>query len=271
MNVARVTVSATTHGLIGARCMAVCWGRATAVAKAVLGCDSQVKRLFGLLQHQIQKKKRPMRLFSYIVSFRGFFAMRKGEMTRQRIIAAAAPIFNQRGFAGCSMQDVMEVTGLEKGGLYRHFASKEDLAAEAFKFALSEAVKTRTRDLGHIEGSVEKLRYIVRRFVEAPSPMRGGCPLMNTAIDADDGNSVLRELVYNGIKDWKARLAKIVEGGIKRGEILKAVEPRRVANSIVATLEGSLMISRIEGSRKPLEDAQVTLDQMLTGIRARVE
>ena len=42
--------------------------------------------------------------------------MNKGEMTRQRIIEEAAPIFNQRGYAGCSMQDVMEATGLEKGG-----------------------------------------------------------------------------------------------------------------------------------------------------------
>ena len=39
--------------------------------------------------------------------------MGKGELTRQRIIEEAAPIFNQRGFAGCSMQDVLDATGLE--------------------------------------------------------------------------------------------------------------------------------------------------------------
>jgi AcrR family transcriptional regulator len=193
--------------------------------------------------------------------------MRKGELTRQRIVAAAAPIFNQRGFAGCSMQDVMEVTGLEKGGLYRHFASKEELAAEAFKYALEQIVKTRTGDLGHIEGSVEKLRYVVERFVEAPSPLPGGCPLMNTAIDADDGNPVLRELAAEAIHDWKARLAKIVEDGRRDNEIRKRVEPRSVANNIVATLEGALMISRIEGSRSALKDARAALEDMLEGLR----
>ena len=65
--------------------------------------------------------------------------MGKGELTRERIIAQAAPLFNQRGFAGCSMQDVMEATGLEKGGLYRHFSSKEELAAEAFRYAVARA------------------------------------------------------------------------------------------------------------------------------------
>ncbi len=63
--------------------------------------------------------------------------MRKGELTRERIIAEAAPIFNQRGFAGSSMQDVMEATGLENGGLYRHFRSKEELAVESFRYALA--------------------------------------------------------------------------------------------------------------------------------------
>jgi len=62
--------------------------------------------------------------------------MSKGEATRQRIVEAAAPLFNQRGFAGCSMQDVLDATGLEKGGLYRHFGSKEELAAESFTYAL---------------------------------------------------------------------------------------------------------------------------------------
>ena len=76
--------------------------------------------------------------------------MHKGELTRQRIVELAAPIFNQRGFAGCSMQDVMDATGLEKGGLYRHFSSKEELAAEAFRFAVQNSVKIRTEGLESI-------------------------------------------------------------------------------------------------------------------------
>src|ERR1700728_1923284 len=125
--------------------------------------------------------------------------MNKGELTRQRIVALAAPIFNQHGFAGCSMQDVMEATGLEKGGLYRHFSSKEELAAEAFRYALKNAVKVRTAGLDSRGNSLDKLRYVIKRFVDEPSPMPGGCPLMNTEVDADDGNAVLRELVPTGL------------------------------------------------------------------------
>ena len=194
--------------------------------------------------------------------------MNKGEITRQRIIEEAAPIFNQRGYAGCSMQDVMEATGLEKGGLYRHFESKEELAAEAFRFALSRAFALRRQGVDEIENRMERLRYVVKRFVEVPSPMPGGCPLMNAAIDSDDGNPVLRGLAKDGITEWKGRLCKMIKEGMERGEIRKGTDSRRIANSIIAALEGGLMISRLEGNRTAVRDAGAMLDRMLDGIVA---
>jgi AcrR family transcriptional regulator len=196
-------------------------------------------------------------------------AMRKGDLTRQRIIAQSAPIFNQRGFAGCSMQDVMEATGLEKGGLYRHFNGKEELAAEAFRYSVERAVKLRTDHLDRTHGSVELLRSFVEQFVETTSALRGGCPLMNTAIDADDGNPVLRDLAREGFSEWRARLSGIVEEGIRRGEIRRKTVPRRVANTMIATLEGALMMSRLDGKKTALKDAQAALDLMLERIAAR--
>ena len=193
--------------------------------------------------------------------------MRKGEATRQRIIAEAAPIFNQRGFDGCSMQDLMTATGLEKGGLYRHFANKEDLAAEAFRYALAQNVKVRTEHLDEIPNSLDKLKRVVNLFVELPSAIPGGCPLMNTAIDADDGNAALRDLARKGVQDWRARLVHIVEAGIKANEIRRSTDPRRIANTLIATLEGALMISRLENNRNALRDAQTTLDALLDSLR----
>ena len=63
-------------------------------------------------------------------------AATKGERTREGIVAAAAPLFNQRGYAASSMSDVMAATGLEKGGIYRHFESKDELALAAFDHTL---------------------------------------------------------------------------------------------------------------------------------------
>src|SRR5215469_6982323 len=194
--------------------------------------------------------------------------MRKGELTRERIIAQAAPLFNQRGFAGCSMQDIMDATGLEKGGLYRHFSSKEELAAEVFRYAVDRVNQLRNDKIDRDHGALVELRSIVQRFVEIRSDVSGGCIIFNTAIEEDDGNPMLRGLALKAIEDWKGRLSKIVEQGIRCGEIRKGTVPRRVANVIIATLEGALTISRMEGTRTALEDAQHALGSFLDSIAA---
>lgn len=192
--------------------------------------------------------------------------MRKGESTRQRIIERSAPVFNQKGFAGCSMQDVMEATGLEKGGLYRHFSGKEELAAEVFRYTVARAEKLRYEKIDPDQNALDQLRSFVRRFVEVRSDIPGGCAIFNTAIQEDDGNPVLRGLALEAVQEWKARLARIVECGIRKGEIAKRTVPRRVANVMIATLEGALTMSRLEGTKTPLEDAQFALDSYLDGL-----
>ncbi len=191
---------------------------------------------------------------------------RKGEMTRQMIIAAAAPIFNQRGYEGTSMQDVMEATGLEKGGLYRHFSCKEELAAEAFRYGLAKSFKMRTEDVDREHGPLVLLKSLIERFVESPSRMPGGCPLMNTAIDSDDGNQTLRGLAQDGLRNWRERLARIVSDGVRSGEIRKGTVPREIANTMIAALEGALMMSRLDGNKVALLDAQKSLESLLDGI-----
>lgn len=185
--------------------------------------------------------------------------MSKGDLTRQRIIERAAPLLNQRGFSGCSMHDIMKATGLEKGGIYRHFSSKEELAREAFLYALDRAVKTRTGGLEHLTSALAQLKSLIQRFVEAPSPIPGGCPLLNTAVDADDGNPALHKLARKAFADWQRRLSAVVERGIASGEIRQGVSPSQIADTMIAALEGALVLSRLNNSREPLQHAAESL------------
>ena len=145
--------------------------------------------------------------------------MGKGEKTRQRIIEQTAPLFNQGGVAGCSMQDILHATGLTKGGIYRHFSSKEELAAECLKYSLALVFQARSGNAEHIPNAIDRLRYLVDRFVSTPSPLKGGCPLMNAAVDSDDGDPQLRRLSLEGLRAWKSRLLQILKEGIERGEV----------------------------------------------------
>jgi TetR/AcrR family transcriptional regulator, transcriptional repressor for nem operon len=179
-------------------------------------------------------------------------AMTKGEATRKRIVEAAAPIFNQHGYEGSSLNDLMEATGLKKGGIYRHFASKEELAAEAFDHSWEAVWNMR---LFHVEekgDGIDRLKQFITNFVERKSPVAGGCPVLNTAIDADDGNPVLRARVAKAIRSWTLRLESYVEDAKKECKAKPDVNSKAVATLIIASLEGALMMSRIQKSDEAL-------------------
>src|SRR5277367_5319498 len=142
----------------------------------------------------------------------------KGDRTRQRIIHKAAQVFNRRGFTGASISELMEATGLEKGGIYRHFESKQELAEAAFDYAWEAVSAPRERGIAEQSSSLEKLLLLVRNFVgEPPRTVTGGCPLLNTAVDCDDGNPVLRNKARAALSSWRSRIADLVRTGKEDG------------------------------------------------------
>ena len=189
--------------------------------------------------------------------------MTKGQMTRQKIVEEAARLFNQNGFSGCSMSELMKATGLEKGGIYRHFDSKEQLAAEAFEYAWRDAIQTRTHDLGKVSNAVEWLKQFIDNFVHRRPTVPGGCPLLNTAIDADDGSPVLRRLALSALRGWRDELIEVARRGIQRKEIRRRVNPKQVADLVISSLEGALMMSRLERNTEVLSTAQSFLNSYL--------
>jgi TetR/AcrR family transcriptional regulator, transcriptional repressor for nem operon len=196
--------------------------------------------------------------------------MSKGEATRQRIIAAAAALFNERGFEGSSVSELMKATGLEKGGIYRHFSGKEELAAAAFDYAWVAAMQARLHDLDETPDSVDKLKQFIANFVERQSPVPGGCPLLNTAIEVDDIETPLRDRALQALQGWRTRLQAILAAGVRKREIRKGTDAKAVATLIISSLEGALMISRLEKRREALRSVQKHLDAFLeSSIRLR--
>src|SRR5687768_18214815 len=114
--------------------------------------------------------------------------MSKGEQTREMILQQAAPVFNQRGYFGASLADIMAATGLEKGGIYNHFASKDDLALHAFDYAVGLVEREFEEALQNKPNTVDRLLALVNVFrrLTQGSPVPGGCPVLNTAVEADD-------------------------------------------------------------------------------------
>jgi TetR/AcrR family transcriptional regulator, transcriptional repressor for nem operon len=197
--------------------------------------------------------------------------VRKGEQTRQEIIRKAAPIFNQKGYEGAALSDLMRATGLEKGGIYRHFESKQELAGDAFDHAWKIAMDTRFEGTQEIPNAVDRLEQIVRNFRDRRAGLvPGGCPLLNTAVDSDDGNPQLRAKARRALRSWLERLQSIAEEGQRRGEVRSDVDSAKLATLIASTLEGSLVVSRLQRKEEPLDLACRHLEDYLeTKVRAR--
>jgi TetR/AcrR family transcriptional repressor of nem operon len=197
--------------------------------------------------------------------------MQKGERTRREIIRKAAPIFNQRGYDGAALSDLMRATGLEKGGIYRHFESKQQLAAEAFDYAWKLAIDTRFAGTQQVPNTVDRLKLLVRNSRDRRAGLvPGGCPLLNTAIDSDDGHPQLRRKARRALDYWLGRLQSIAEEGKKKGEVRSAVDSAELATLIVNSLEGGLMVSRLQRRDEALDLACRHLEQHLeTSIRAK--
>lgn len=164
------------------------------------------------------------------------------------------------------MREAMQVTGLERGGIYRHFKSKEELAVAAFEFLLDNFMKMSTGGIEQIPTSLGKLRFTIGRFVELVSRMPGGCPLLNTAVDSDDGNAALRKKVRAAFSLWCHRLSTVIEEGIGRGEIRDDISSDMIASMVISSLEGALVLSRIQQDHTPLKQAEVMLNRMLLSI-----
>ena len=173
--------------------------------------------------------------------------MSKGEETRERILARSAQLFNRQGYFGASLADIMRETGLEKGGIYNHFSSKEQLALEAFDYAYGLVQQRIRQALAGKLNAIERLQAIVSVFqgIAEDPPVAGGCPILNTAIEADDANEVLRDRARAAMNDWRNTIQRIVNKGIERQEIRPGINVDEVATIFITTLEGAIMLSNL--------------------------
>lgn len=191
--------------------------------------------------------------------------MGKGEITKLDILQQAAPIFNQRGYAGTSIADVMKVTGLQKGGIYNHFESKEQLALETFIYSVHLVRQHYAAALKEHDSAPAQLLAFIALFQQLfhNPPIPGGCPFLNTAIESDDASPGLRKQASREMKQWHNWIARIIKSGIKRSEIRSSVNAKATATLFIACLEGGLMLSKLHGDPIYLQQAIAHLQAVI--------
>ncbi len=174
-------------------------------------------------------------------------ALSKGERTKQAIVEQVAPLFNKHGYAGVSMADIMAATGLEKGGIYRHFDSKEALAVAAFDYAIEQVNRRIGLAVQSASTTVDQLFALLDTMncmTENPM-MEGGCPLLNAAIEHDDSNHPLAEHVRQTVNQWRTTVVGIVTQGVMCGQVHADVDAEKVACFMIAAMEGANFMANL--------------------------
>lgn len=185
--------------------------------------------------------------------------MSKAQATKEHIIQLAAGVFNQQGYAGTSIADIMQATGLKKGGIYNHFKSKDELALAAFNFSVSLVQSYYQEAVRGQRHAIERLRTMVETFCSLmanSATVKGGCPILNTAIESDDTHPVLRQQARKAMDDWHRMLRKMIALGIKHQQIAQSTDPQAAATVIISTLEGGLMMTQLYGESDHLNHAK---------------
>ncbi len=190
--------------------------------------------------------------------------------TKERIIQSSAALFNTYGYHGCSLSDIMEATQLKKGGIYNHFKNKDEIAVEAFNYNYQRVLNRFKEVLSQSKTPTEKIYAIIDvfvSFIDDPMVQGGGCPIFNTAIDATNTHPALRAKAQEAIISLKKYIEFKLQEGIEAGEFKPSVDKRQVATIIVATLEGAIVLSRVDDNK---ESVSLTADFMKQFIAANV-
>jgi len=194
----------------------------------------------------------------------------KANRTRQFIVESTAWIFNTKGYAGTSVADLTEATKLTKGSIYGNFENKEEVALAAFEHNLNlvkQAINEQVKAAVTYQEKLMVYAVIYNKFMRDPFP-KGGCPILNTAIEADDTHLRLKAKAAAAIHRWKDDIVSLVKEGIKTGEFKAGMESNQLAFSIIALIEGGIMIAKVTDSPANLETVLKTVEMLILQLKA---
>lgn len=190
----------------------------------------------------------------------------RGTKTRELILAKATELIRRRGFGATSIHDLLESTGVNRGSLYFHFPGKDDLGVAVLE-------RDRQSFLAFLECSLtggspgRRIERFLRAALQAHrvNGFVGGCLWGNTALEMSDRDADPRYLavVRDMFERWRAMLVQVITEAQGAGEIGSELSAKSLATHVIASIEGGLMLSRLDKSATPMATCLDALRQAL--------
>ncbi len=180
----------------------------------------------------------------------------QAEENRQTVIDVASRLFREHGFDGIGLKDLMAGAGMTQGAFYKQFESKEDLAAQASRRALEDALGRWSAAAALNPG--DPLSAVLDFYLsrEHCTEMANGCPVVALAADAARHGPEVRASFERGIQDYIVLMKSWV------GE--PAQESGNRAIAILATMVGAVLIARaVNDERMSQQVLQAAADSVM--------
>jgi len=166
----------------------------------------------------------------------------KGSLTKQHIIEKSMQVFSVKGYFHTSIADIVEATGLTKGGLYGHFRNKEDIwhavydeCARIWKNTIFNGVRNISDPLERIERVIENS---MRDYLGG-GVFEGGCFMFNMLVELSGQSSAMNKHVLEGFKSFTELLHSWLEEAEQKGMLKDGLNLYEVANFIVISINGA--------------------------------
>ncbi len=188
----------------------------------------------------------------------------KGERTRARIVEEAAVLIHERGVAGTTLDDVKAAAEVSGSQLYHYFPDKNDLVQAVIDYQADATVSNqRHADLGSVEG-VQAWRDMVITAAERVQA-KGGCPLGSFGGQLAESDPEARSLIAAGFERWTTEISEGLRSLQASGQLPPSLDPDDLAVTLLATLQGGLLLAQVQRSTRPFETAVDTLLALTIG------
>ena len=165
-----------------------------------------------------------------------------GDLTRQNIIDKSMQLFSVKGYYNTSIADIIQATGLTKGGLYGHFANKQEIwyavyaeCARIWKSIVFQEVKD-------ISDPLERLARVIENSMKnylGGGVFEGGCFMLTSLVDLAGQSAPMSRHVLEGFQKFSALIRRWLEEAAQQGILREGLNPAEIADFILISLNGA--------------------------------
>ena len=187
----------------------------------------------------------------------------KGERTRARIIDAAARLIYERGVAGTTLEDIRARAEVSGSQLQHYFADKDELVQAVIGHQADTIIgNQRQAGLGDAGGLQAWRDMLITTAKNAGG--RGGCPLGSLGGQLAESDPRARALIAAGFEQWSAAISDGLQALHAAGHLRAGLDPDDLAVTLLAAVQGGLLLAQVQRDTRPLETAVDTVLALAT-------